>query len=402
LHDAIVIGAGPAGNMAAARLASGGLKVAVIDWRTSIGDKLCTGIIGRECALRFPPKPSQVYRAARSAVLISPSGRRHTISKEEPQAFIIDRVSYVSSLAENAASAGAEYRLGENVVGIEPHADCVDVLATAASGDRRYRARVLVIAAGFGSGLVRMAGLADRKQQSDYMIGVQAVVETDGLEDTEVYLGDAVAPGSFGWVAPMSDTRALVGIVSRRRLNGHMRDFMEDLRRTGRVRSVLKEPRRWGIPIRPISRTFRDRVVVVGDAAGLVKPTTGGGIYYALISGELAAETVLHAFEAGDFSARQMRAYETRWRAVFGKELRVGYVARRVYESLGDGRVERLVSELLSSRLYTDIASARDTSFDWHSGVIMKAVGHQDFRRVIGSIAPTVSGRPDGATARPL
>ena len=117
--DVIIAGAGPAGNIAAHKLSQKGYEVAVVDWRKNIGDKLCTGIVGRECVERYPPDKSDIYQYATSATVISPSGKIHKILNKNPQAYIINRVSVVKSLARNAARAGASYILGENIVGIQ-------------------------------------------------------------------------------------------------------------------------------------------------------------------------------------------------------------------------------------------------------------------------------------------
>jgi flavin-dependent dehydrogenase len=211
------------------------------------------------------------------------------------------------------------------------------------------------------------------------------------LEDTEVYLGDGVAPGSFGWLVPLSGGHALAGLASRHKLNGHMSSFLSGLQQQGKVKSMAGEPRRWSIPIRPLSRTYADRVLVSGDAAGFVKPTTGGGIYYALISGEIAASAVDRAVSADDFSERALKEYETEWKAVFGKELRIGYYARRLYETLSDGQVEYLVSEFLKTNTQKELLSASEFAFDWHSGLILKAIGHRELGKVIRSFGAIVT-----------
>ena len=390
MFDVIVAGAGPAGNIAALRLSEMGHRVAVLDWRESLGDKLCTGIVGRECVERYPPEEADILREAQSATIVAPSGKSHRIVKDEPQAYVIDRVAYVASMARRASDAGADYRLGEKIVEIDRSASGVSVRTESGSGDRRYEASLVVIASGFGSPLVNMVGLGNGASP-EHMVGCQAEVEIDRLDDTEVYLGDSVAPGSFGWLVPFSDSKALVGLVSRHKLNGHMDSLLSSLERAGKVRSVLKEPKRWGIPIKPLHRTYGNRVLAVGDAAGFVKPTTGGGIYYALLSGETAAETVHDAIVADDYSSRRLKRFEERWKATFGRELRVGYYARRLYEALGDSQIERLLNGFISAHIQHELLSSREFSFDWHSGLILKAMGHRELGTVLRSFGPVVA-----------
>ena len=388
MHDVIVVGAGPAGSIAASTLAQAGRSVVVLDWRTNPGDKLCTGIIGAECHKRFPPLEEHIHKRAKAVTIVSPDGRRYNIARDETQGFIIDRVAYVASLVRNAREAGAEFGLGLRVTSIEIAGDGVSVLASGDGGQTSHRARLLIIASGFGSPLLSMVGLRDNGNQP-YMVGSQAEVIANDLEETEVYLGQAIAPGSFGWLVPVAGSRALVGLVSRQELNGHIDRFISTLQQDGKVEGIVKQPKRWGIPLKPLARTYGDRVLVTGDAAGMVKPTTGGGIYYALLSGELAAETAGEALAVGDLSARQLRAYEKRWKAKFGKEMRVGYMARMLFESLEDSQLDRLLDTLVSCESRDGIISG-EFSFDWHSRLILRAINHTDLGGLIRSFGPTV------------
>ena len=307
-----------------------------------------------------------------------------------PRAFIINRVAYIESFARRAMRAGVEYHLGPRVTNIDVSASGVAV--TTACGTRRHQhgAEAIIVASGFGSPLLDMVGLGDGRG-TDFIVGAQAEVSACGLEDTEVYLGDHIAPGSFGWLVPISDGRALVGLISRRRLNGHLERFIAHLRSSGKVGDVVKEPRRWGIPLRPLPRTYGDRVLIVGDAAGLVKPTTGGGIYYALRSGELAAQKINDAFVAGDLSRRQLKHYQRGWRSLFGRELSVGYCARTLYEALGDSQIEGLLNAFASRGVHEELIDSPEFSFDWQSDVILKAVRLRYLGGVIHSFGPMVA-----------
>ena len=407
-YDAIVVGAGPAGNQTALSLAESGRRVAVLDWRRdpsaihsassgqdsgqAVGDKLCTGIIGIDCARRFPPDDSVVRHRANAATVVSPAGSRYRIARVEPQATVIDRAAYVAGIARRAMDAGAEYRLGERVTGVEVRPGGVEVSTGSEAGRGRGRlcGQMLVIASGFRSPLLDMAGLP-RGGPRDLMIGSQVEVEADGVEDAEVYLGRSIAPGSFGWLVPTGKSTALAGLMSQKRLNGHMDDFLRCLSREGRLRRVSGRVRSWGIPLRPPPRTFADRVLVVGDAAGQVKPTTGGGIYYARLSGELAGETACGAFAASDFSARRLAGYERAWKALLGRELRVGYFARLLYSTLDDSQIERLLSRVVGDGMCDELVGSRDFSFDWHSETILRAAGNREFRSLLLSLGPVAA-----------
>ncbi len=386
MYDAVVVGAGPCGNMAALELAQRGVDVAVLDWRTKIGDKLCTGIIGRECAELFPAAPEHIHGEARSATVVSPMGRRYRIERSATQAYIVDRVAYVNSVAEKARQAGADYILDARVTDIrvtDTHAE----IATQ-SGDA-YQCQIVILASGFGTPLLRMVGLKDNAE-SEYLVGCQVAAEVAGLSETEVYLGSGTAHNSFAWLVPTAESRALVGMAPHRRVNGQMEDFVARLQSEGRIGETTGRPQTWGIPIRPLSPSYADRTLVAGDAAGLVKPTTGGGIYYAFLSGRIAAEAAQSAIERGKYDTSDLRGYERQRKAVFGRELRISYYARMLYETLSDVQIERLMDEFLSDGEIDDYIG-EDVAFDWHGRVILKGLRHANIRRVLATLGPSAA-----------
>ena len=413
--DVIVIGAGPCGNMAALELARRGVSVAVLDWRTRIGDKLCTGIIGRECAEVFARAAEHIHGEARSATIVSPAGRRYRIERTATQAYIVNRVAYVNAVAEQAQHAGAEYILDSRVTDIRINGTHAKIEAVRGGTRRAYTCRIVILASGFGSPLLRMIGLGGDKKtpgnrktsdyrrdngrdnyrdngsaNGEYLIGYQVEAIAKDLRETEVYLGSGTAHDSFAWLVPLSGNRALVGMAPRHRANGQMDAFIERLRAEGSIGELVSEQKAWGIPIRPLSPSYADRTLVAGDAAGLVKPTTGGGIYYVFLSGRIAAEAAQTAIARGKYAANDLRGYERQWKAVFGRELRIGYYARLLYETLGDEQIERLLDAFLSDG---DIAEyiGENVAFDWHSKVILKVLRHTGIRRALTTLGPAAA-----------
>jgi flavin-dependent dehydrogenase len=129
-----------------------------------------------------------------------------------------------------------------------------------------------------------------------------------------------------------------------------------------------------GIPLKPLRRTFGRRVLVVGDAAGQVKPTTGGGIYFGLICAEAAARTLHNALLVNDLSASKLSGYQKEWQRKLGKELRTEYWIRRIYEHLKDDQINKIFSGIKSSQIADSLLKSDDVSFDMHGALLFKAL----------------------------
>ena len=384
MQDVIVVGAGPAGNNAALSLASQGYGVTVIDSRENIGDKLCTGLVGEECFRRYPIDPSLVYRDINAARVIAPSGEVVRFETPRPVARVVNRVAYVTSFADRAREAGAEYLLGRRVVSLEQHKDRVSV----ATDDGITEARALVLAAGFGSQLNRQLGLGE---PADYVVGVQALVRTEGIDEVEVYLGRDVAPGFFAWLVPTEPGYALAGLLVRKNAPERFATFISARQAEGKITEIVNKPVCWGIPLRPLRKTYTDRVLVVGDAAGQVKPTTGGGIFYSLLASEVAAGALHQALSEDKLSANRLGAYQKEWKNLLSTELEVGYSARRVFEFLGDSHISSLIHQASNNGFIAELADSPDVSFDWHSSMISKIMGHPTLGGVLRLVNPLLA-----------
>jgi digeranylgeranylglycerophospholipid reductase len=170
----------------------------------------------------------------------------------------------------------------------------------------------------------------------------------------------------------MADTRA----------SSHFRSFAADVRaRFASDDEPWPEPRLKILPLGPVARTFGNRVLAVGDAAGLVKPTTGGGIYYGLLSGQYAAETLDDALKTNELGERRLREYETRWRDRLGAEIRIGLAFRMLASRFTDRAIDSLV-EL--ARIDGIVPMLRQTAdFNWHRQSALALLRHSQFRRIL-------------------
>lgn len=345
MHDVIVVGAGPAGSQAAASLARRGYAVLVLEEHPQVGVPTnCSGLIGAEAFDRFDLPRASIIRGFDSATFFSPKGSSATVGAGQVMAYVVRRCEFDRHMAQRALTCGADYLLHVRCVGLEHANDHVKVAAVrrGPGGDEArlsLRARAVVVATGVRYGLLQSLGLS---RPSRFLQAAQAEVEMEGVDRVEVYLGQDVAPGSFAWTIPAGPL-ARVGVCNGAGAIHYLKQFLQRPSIAMRIRQPVPHIKRKAIPIANVSRSFLDRILLVGDAAGQVKVTTGGGISYGILCGDVAADTLDRAFSRGDLTERGLAEYERRWRQEIGIELRVGSFFRRVGGMLSDEQIDRLI-----------------------------------------------------------
>jgi digeranylgeranylglycerophospholipid reductase len=379
VRDVAIIGAGPAGLTAARALASRGHDVIVLEEHPRIGMPVhCTGVLGLDAFQEFDLPQRSILGTAESATFVAADGSSVSVDAEKARAVIVDRAQFDQALAEGSRAAGAELRAGTRVQSIAPGPTSVTLRIEGADA---IEARACVIACGANYRFNRQLGLGVPRA---YLQSAQFEQPLDGPSTVEVHLGREVAPGGFGWVVPFRRggvPHARIGLMCESRALARFRAFAGRIRERHGAAGEAPEPRLKILPLGPVSRTYASRILAVGDAAGLAKPTTGGGIYYSLISGDLAAGTLDEALRADDLRESRLRRYETQWRDRVGAEIRIGLAFRVLTSRMTDRAIDAVI-EL--ARVDGIVPLLRETAdFNWHRQSALALLRHAQFRRIL-------------------
>src|SRR5204863_5758178 len=172
----------------------------------------------------------------------------------------------------------------------------------------------------------------------------QLEVDATPSDSVEVYLGREIAPEGFLWVVPIrrgGQHRMKVGVMARGDPAPYLSRFLVRPDVRARLAAEPPQPVRRLLPLKPIARTYSDRLLVVGDAGGFTKPMTGGGIFYSLLTATLASETLVQAFERDRLDGKFLRAYERRWRDRLMRELQIATWLRKIAIRYTDDEIEQ-------------------------------------------------------------
>jgi geranylgeranyl reductase family protein len=376
----VVIGAGPAGLVVARDLARAGRDVIVLEEHERIGDPVhCTGLIGLQAFEELDLSHESVRAVVTSAAFRLNDGAPLVIRNERLRAAVIDRGVFDRRLGDHARAAGADVRTGARVQRV--HASAAGVSVHTHDG-MTIRARAAVLACGANYRFNRALGLGVPRA---YLQSAQVEVPERLADHVSVYFGSHVAPRGFGWVVPFAREgleQSRLGLMCRDRAAGRFRAFRARVAESARCPPLdWPEPRMRLLPLGPVSRTFGTRVLAVGDAAGLVKPTTGGGIYYSLLTGAMAARILHECLDGDRLLAPDLAPYEHLWRDRLGAEIRIGLAFRTLAARLSD----RAISALLELARVDGIMPLLNehADFNWHRGAALALLRHPSFRRIV-------------------
>lgn len=362
----------------AARLAERGVRTLVCEEHARIGDPVhCTGVLSADSFTRFDLPSSATLNQLTSVRFLSPGGIPVDYTTPAPLATVIDRPVFDRALADRALAAGAEIRLGSRVTALEISKAGV----RADAGGVSIHARVAVLACGATYKFQRRFGFG---LPTTYLHTGQRELRASRPGDVELHFGQDVAPGGFAWAVPVLRPEGAcvrVGVMASRDVRLCYERMVERVRERWGVIGGDAAPRVKILPLGAVGRTYGDRMLAIGDAAGLVKPTTGGGIHYSIVSGALAADVLVAALAGDRLDARSLSVYEDAWRSELAAEFEAQQELREVASSLSDEAIDNFFELAHTDGIMPIVrATAR---FNEHRPLIRALFKHPPARRIL-------------------
>ncbi|HEX3002502.1 MAG TPA: NAD(P)/FAD-dependent oxidoreductase [Methanoregula sp.] len=326
-YDVLVIGGGPAGALAAKTAVDKGLSACIVEKRPAIGSPVrCAEGIGKEALTEFiEPDPCWISAEMTGATIVAPDGFVMQLSSKMAGGkvgYVLDRKVFDRELVWRAADAGADVAVKSRAAApIIENGVIKGVKIDYAGKLTSVRAEVVIAADGVESKFAKWCGIDTTVPVREIMSGVQYLMTGIDIdpESTVFYLGNEVAPEGYLWVFPKGPKSANVGIgiSGKKSGEGHRaKDYLDKFVKKTFPHGKTIEYIPGGVSVcRPLECTVADGLVLTGDAARVVDPLTGGGIYNAMFTGKLAAETAADCIGKGDVSKKALMAYDKAWRA---------------------------------------------------------------------------------------
>ena len=367
-HDVIIVGGGPVGCFLGASLAERGFDVLIIEEHAEIGNPVCcAGIVGAAGLNAMGIKRGDwVLNELRGAIFYPPSLEPFTINRGKVEALVIDRAAFDRDLAMRAAEEGASFLMRTKCVDVK-FDECVRVKAIGALGKQEIRSRLCIGADGPASVVARRAGLLKSTQAIN--AAQLEVFSAEASDIAELYFGRDFAPGFFAWIAKAGDVaRVGLGTTEGAALQKLFR-FIKSHPIASRKINGRKVIHFTSGPIpQPMTRKiYSDRVLLVGDAAGHIKPLTGGGLFVGLSCARLAADVAVRALE-NEPTAEALREYEKEFKKRFGNELSVTLRAQRAFQRMSDAELDKIFKIFAREDIRELIMERGD--FDFHGDLV--------------------------------
>lgn len=360
MFDVVVVGAGPAGSMAAKVSAEKGLNVLLIEKRQEIGTPVrCAEGISKESLRRFVEIDKKWIAAeVKGAKIYAPDMTEVVMAEEmagNEVGFVLERKIFDRHLARLAAKAGAEVIVKTTALGFERTEKGLKVKLRRLGEEWEVETKILIGADGVESKIGRMAGIIKTLKMSEVESCAQYLMTGLDIDEnyTYFYLGKELAPGGYAWVFPKGERSANVGIgvlpsIAKMPAKYYLDEFIEKVGIKGKIVEFVAG----AVPVYgEIATAVADNIMLCGDAAYHSDPITGGGIANALSAGYHAGLVASEAVAKNDFSANFLRKYDELWKADFGWKLRRNKKLQEFFLKLDDETLNSLARSIANKKI---------------------------------------------------
>ena len=357
-YDVLIIGGGPGGAMAGKAVADAGLSCCIVEKRPAIGAPVrCAEGVGMEISELIDLNPKWISSKIEGAQLVAPDGEVLELNPEmagNEVGYVLDRKIFDRELVWNAANAGCDVFVKSRASSAIMKDGKVCGAVIEHGGETfEVTADVVIAADGVESKFARWCGIDTTVPLAEIETCVQYLMTNIDIDSgmNVFYLGREVAPEGYVWIFSKGDRTANVGIgisgkvcKDGKRPKDYLDAFIAEHLPNGKIIELIVG----GVSAcRPLECTVADGLIIVGDAARVSDPLTGGGIINAMYTGKLAGEVAAECIAAGDCSKSALMKYDAEWRSSrMGKALKRNYEIKEIFIKLKDEKLDSIVNSV--------------------------------------------------------
>lgn len=366
-YDVAITGGGPIGCFIAEQLAAKGRNVSILEEHSDIGEPMhCAGLVTKRVIdITQSPKEGIIQNRIYGAIIHSPDGSELAIGGNKIHGIVINRRSFDEHLAKKATNSGAALSLNNKVISVKKHHQYIELTCQHDNQASTVRCKLLIGADGSHS---QIRNLFAFPKPTETLSGIGADL-SDALLDphfVHIFVGQTIAPGFFAWVIPTNShgTTARIGLCIGRHSRQSLQHYFTTLLQQPLLQQTTIMKRYGGtIPLGVLKKTTDDRIMLVGDAAAQVKPTSGGGLYTGLVCANHCSSIAENAFQANHFDESFLRTYHKRWTEEIGRELSLGMQFRKIFTRLTDDQINKYLKKLNTKKAIDIINTYGDIDY---------------------------------------
>jgi geranylgeranyl reductase family protein len=367
-YDLIIVGGGPVGSYLAGAISKEKYNVALFEKNFNSGSYLnCAGLVTpRVFELTGEYTKSSIQNKIKGANIHSPSDNVLTIGGDKIHAFVINRHIFDKEITKNAKEKGTNIFFGHNVLSAYRNKNQIEIKT---SKNLNVKSKLIIGADG------PFSSIRDRffcYKPKDYLTGIGAELTNVEMNPdfVEIFVGKKIAPGFFAWIIPTNNkgNTARIGLCTNKKSEKHPKFYFEKFLKnkyTSKFLENAKIQKYTGgvIPLGFLKKTYEDNVMLVGDAAAHVKPTSVGGIYTVLLCSKYCSSVAVSCFKKNDFSQKTLKKYHKMCSKEIGSELNLGMKFRKIYINLSDKQLDKYIEHFNQPKIIEILNKYGDIDF---------------------------------------